>query len=340
MVGAGFAGLAAARTLGDHGHRVRVFDKGRGPAGRASVRRADGFQFDHGAQYFTARDPSFRRLVRSWTEGGLVAPWEGRFAALRGGRAEALEGSTERFVGVPGMNAPARHLAADLDVQTGSRVSALERADGRWILRLEEGAEEGPFDRVVVALPAAQAAELLQVAPALQAVCRGVELRPCWAVLLGLEQPYDVSFDGAFVDDSPLSWVARDSSKPGREGGEAWVLHAAPGWSAEHLGREPDEVIEVLEHELEARAGVPLPGGLHRDAHRWRYALADPPLEDGALCDHELGLAVAGDWCNGSRVEGAYLSGVAAAGRLLGALAGEAGPTPAAVSQPGLFDTP
>ena len=53
-------------------------------------------------------------------------------------------------------------------------------------------------------------------------------------------------------------------------------------------------------------------------AHRWRYALAQNPLAQEHLWDGENQLAVCGDWCNSSRIEGAYLSGVAAAGRVAG----------------------
>ena len=59
IVGAGIAGLAAGRVLHDAGHRVQVFDKSRSTGGRLCTRRGEGWQADHGAQYFTARHPDF-----------------------------------------------------------------------------------------------------------------------------------------------------------------------------------------------------------------------------------------------------------------------------------------
>ena len=82
VVGAGIAGLAAARALRAAGHSVIVFDKGRGPGGRASSRRAEPFAFDHGAQYFTVRDPRFQTVVDALRDRGVVAPWTGRIVAL------------------------------------------------------------------------------------------------------------------------------------------------------------------------------------------------------------------------------------------------------------------
>lgn len=70
VIGAGFAGLTVARHLLDAGHAVHLFDKGRGAGGRMSTRRQDGHEFDHGAQFFTAREESFRRAVEEWRSTG------------------------------------------------------------------------------------------------------------------------------------------------------------------------------------------------------------------------------------------------------------------------------
>jgi photolyase PhrII len=317
VVGAGLAGLTAARTLADHGHEVAVFDKGRGPGGRLSTRRTDLGPFDHGAQYFTARDRTFRRHVESWVHDGVAARWEGRVVRISGGGTEPSPG--ERFVGTPGMSALARHMAADLpDVRTGTRIDRIAGAPGAWTLGVEDGTEAGPFDAVLVCVPPAQATPLLDgVAPDLAAVAAGARMAPCWAVMATLARPADPGFDAAFVADGPLSWIARDASKPGRPAGERWVLHASPAWSEAHLEQAPDAVAPAL---VAAFAGLVGGGGetVAVSAHRWRYALPVPALEIGAAYDPALGLGLGGDWCAGARVEGAFLSGAALAGRVLG----------------------
>lgn len=323
VIGAGIAGLAAARTLSDAGHEVLVIDKGRGPGGRTSRRRADPFAFDHGAQYFTARDPRFRRVVGAWREQGLVAPWTGRIVELTDGEVRPKQETTERLVAVPGMSSLARHLADDLPVRCGVRVTGLQHALGRWQLGAEDGSSLGEFDRLVVTAPPAQAAELLHGGSPLAETLGEVEMAPCWAGMVGLEAPYPVELDGAFCSGGVLSWVARNSSKPGRSEAEAWVLHATPEWTLGHLELEREEVARELLRELERLTGQPAPATLHLDAHRWMYAQPAPGLDAGCLEDAERGLVVAGDAMTGGRVEGAWLSGVAAAGRLCAARARE-----------------
>lgn len=319
VIGAGLSGLICARSLSGHGHAVSVFDKARGVGGRMSTRRIADQSFDHGAQYFTVRDPLFARQVESWRQVGCVATWKGKITVLDAGGVRSKESNIERFVGVPGMNAICRHLAVDLDVTLETRVDSLEHVGDRWRLTSDGQSDLGSFDAVVISTPAPQAAELLlKAAPAVAARASQVEMAPCWAVMASFAKPLDLGFDGAFVHDSALSWVARNTSKPGRPQGEAWLLHASPDWSLAHLALDKKDVARQLLEAFGSAVGGFSAGPADLDAHRWRFALPTEPLTEPCLFDAGLRLGVCGDWCGGPRVEGAFLSGEAAAGRLQG----------------------
>lgn len=316
VIGAGLAGLAAARDLKDAGFRVKLFDKGRGVGGRTSSRRTHDFTFDHGAQYFTARDARFSKLVASARELGIVEPWRGEVVQLGAAGPEALTGDTERFVGVPTMSSLARHLASDLDVDCGVQVDSVQR-NGSDLFLFSEGISLGQYAGLICTLPAGQVPALLGEVTTLAALVSSVSMQPCWSVMLGFDRALDVPFDGAFVDASPLSWVARNSSKPGRPDREAWVLHAGPDWTTDYWNATPELVIESLTQAFADRAGTQLPAPVHAVAHRWRYSLPDPPLNEGSLYDPRSRIALAGDWCHGARIEGAVGSGWSAAARLI-----------------------
>jgi predicted NAD/FAD-dependent oxidoreductase len=210
------------------------------------------------------------------------------------------------------MSALGHALAEGLPVALSTRIRHLRGSAGAWILEHEGGAE-GPFDAVVLALPPAQAATL---APSLAARLAPATLHPCWAALLVHAEPLPLEFDGAFVESGPLSWIARDGSKPGRPAGERWVIHASPEWSAANLEEDPATVANALAEALAEAAGRPLPDPVSRDAHRWRYALPRTPLGVPFVAG-ENGLAACGDWCDGPRVEGAWQSGRALGAALL-----------------------
>jgi predicted NAD/FAD-dependent oxidoreductase len=133
-----------------------------------------------------------------------------------------------------------------------------------------------------------------------------------------------IDFDGVFLnmeavlDSAPLSWVARDSSKPKRPSRETWVLHASPSWSEMNIERDKAEVAHQLLKAFFEVLKIPAVPTITLEAHRWRFANTGQQANGECLFDRERLLAVCGDWTHGGRVEGAYLSGVAAAGSVLG----------------------
>ena len=318
VVGAGLAGLTAARILADQGHEVVVLDKARGAGGRMSTRREGEYRFDHGAQYFTARDPRFQRHVLAWRERGLVEAWDARIAVVGDGEEGSRRKETERYVAVPGMNAICSEIAAEMqDCRFGWTLQSANFGSRRWTLESSEG-EQLSADALVLAIPPDQARALLTDETVSEALA-DIGMQPCWAVMAVFDRPLFADCEAAFVNQGPLSWVSSQAARPGRPDVHAWVLHASPEWSLRHLESDAKTVQEKL---LAAAKDLPIAQSVETvwaTAHRWRYALAAQPLDRGALWFDERRLALAGDWCNGSRVEGAFLSGAAAAGRVMGA---------------------
>ncbi|MCV2350963.1 NAD(P)/FAD-dependent oxidoreductase [Paucibacter sp. Y2R2-4] len=316
VIGAGLAGLSCALRLQEAGHRVTVFDKSRGVAGRMSTRRNDAWQCDHGAQYFTARSAEFQAELARWVEAGVAALWTPRLQVFGGLAAHSPDQELQRWVGAPMMTAPAQWLAQGLQVHKEAQVSGLLREGQGWRLCGTESVTGGEaFDRVVLAVPAPQAAALLaDCAPAqsLAAQAAAVRMRGCWALMLSYAQPLDLGYDAAFVNAGPLRWVARNSSKPGRSGAETWLLHAEAEWSEQRLALPAEAVAAQM---LQAFADLGGPAPATWVTHRWLYADTAPEGQAAALSKPgylwvpELALGLCGDWLNGGKVEGAYLSG-------------------------------
>ena len=145
------------------------------------------------------------------------------------------------------------------------------------------------------------------------------KMHACWAVMVSFDESLELPFDGAFVQESPLSWISRNDSKPGRGGDyESWVLHASPDWSDQCIDEEPDTVLSNLIEAFWRATGSKPRATSYAASHRWRYAIPPQPLESRCLFDSRLKIGACGDWCSGPRVEGAFLSGMAMAGRVLG----------------------
>ena len=298
IVGAGMAGLSCGQRLSRLGHEVRLFDKGRGPGGRMATRRMEDsgstLHFDHGAQYFTARDPRFVEQVAHWEAAGVAARW-------------AAAGD-DAWVGTPAMNAPLKAMAGELGVQFGTRIEQLVRDGEGWQID-GEGAPDARFDAVLVAVPAEQAGPLLQPhAPAMATLADQTASDPCWTLMAGFEAPLALVQD-TLRQRGPIGWAARNNAKPGRANEECWVIQASPEWSRAHLEEDAETVAAALLAELAEANGGPLPRQLGATAHRWRFARSGTAGEE-ALWDAEQRIGVCGDWLIGPRVEAAYMSGL------------------------------
>lgn len=292
IVGAGMAGMACAEALQTAGMTVTLLDKGRGPGGRMSSRRVatamGEASFDHGAQYFTVRDPEFVACVDAWESLGLAARWPAAGA--------------EAWVGSPAMSAPLKHMARSLDVRWSHTVEAITREDDGWIIGDER------FDAALIATPAEQAAPLLRPLLAVFAErAAATRSAPCWTVMAAFSERVPVETD-ILREAGIVGWAARNSAKPGRSGPESWVVQAEPAWSTEHLEQAPETVVTPLLEALAARVGAALPSTLSATAHRWRYARSGTAGE-GFLWDRAARLGACGDWLLGPRVEAAFLSG-------------------------------
>ncbi|MDA8744552.1 FAD-dependent oxidoreductase [Rubripirellula amarantea] len=324
VIGAGIGGLMAARTLMDHGIDVTVFEKSRGVGGRTATRRVqdvEGLTFDHGAQYFTAKDRRFCRYVHSWIHDGVVQPWLGRIVELKvGGEIVSEKHSTSRYVGVPTMSSIARHLADELPIHFETRIVKMERtADDDWLLRDANGDTQGPFDKVICNCPPLQTLELIDGHSAMASTVKEVRMNPTWSMMFYADGLQNIDFDAAFINEGPLSWIAKNNSKPRRmpEQGQSWVVHASNDWTASNLELTRDEAQTQLLAAFAEATGHSPENIRYITAHRWLYAIPENPITEDCLWDSAAGIAACGDWCGGPRIEGAFLSGMAAAGVVL-----------------------
>jgi predicted NAD/FAD-dependent oxidoreductase len=351
VVGAGIAGLSAARELQRRGASVIVVDKGRGVGGRAATRRSDGVVYDHGAQFFTARSEEFRAEVDDWLNRGVVRYWTDRFpqrpragaagddrssaAAGTGGDGSGVGGKGApgrhaRYRGDPGMTAIAKDFAQGLDIRLSTRVVTVRRP----FELVTEAGDILPARGVILTPPVPQTIALLEAGGLAGAESR---IRPASRAADPQAQPRlgDIDYDKCLVllarlpagdagvasplgepgalrkPSDAIDWIADNGVKGVSPAAGALTVHFSPAFSDEYYDAPDADAAAAMLPKLREVLDVE---PTEYQVKRWRYSKPRRRLDMGAATLPDLpGLVLAGDAFAGARVEGAYLSGRAAA---------------------------
>ncbi|HBB25324.1 MAG TPA: hypothetical protein DCZ59_03570 [Bacteroidetes bacterium] len=308
IIGAGMSGLIAGHILQERGINVMLLDKGRGVGGRMATRRMEDAVFDHGAQFLTARSDWFINVVDTWISQGAVAPW---FATHDGG-------PHIRYRGVPSMNALAKHLARGLDVRLSTTVVSIGCFDSGWNISIEDGTVL-TADACLITAPIPQALALaknldLDVHPDELESLQRLEYDPCMAVMCTLASASGLPPDGPFrpAGSSCIALVADNAAK-GVSPVPCLTIHSTPEFARMHI-EEPEEAHRIMVDEAARYIKSEI---VHSVIHRWRFA--QPSTQHPApfsTLHSRPPLVLAGDAFGGARIEGAALSGLAAADHL------------------------
>ncbi|CAL4936309.1 unnamed protein product [Urochloa decumbens] len=360
VIGGGISGAVCASLLAARGVAVTLFDSGRGAGGRMAQRREvmeDGseLRFDHGAPYFTVTNDEVARVVSGWEARGIVAEWKAMFACFDRATGKFTDfekdGSAKKYVGVPGMNSVCKSLCLEDGVvaKFGVTVGKMDWLQdmSSWSLASLDGKDLGHFDYVVatdknVASPrfsglTGRPPPLdLSLFPRLSVMVQDIPVRPCFALMVAFSEPLAmVPVNGfSFNNSDYLSRAYCDTSKPGRScvppNRQSWVLHSTTEYASKVIDtigpRKPSadalaKVAEELFREFQA-TGLSIPQPIFMKAHRWGSAFPAIAVggDDKCVWDKSTKLAICGDFCASPSVEGAVLSAMRGASKILGCL--------------------
>jgi len=311
IIGAGMTGLTAAATLSARGLTVRLLEKSRGVGGRMATRRTDAGAFDQGTQFLTARTHSFINMLEGWNRTGLLRPW-----VTASGEATAQENDIVRYIGIPSMTAVPKHMARSQHLLLRHKVLRLDREDDHWVVRCDEDVAVRAT-AVIMTPPLPQALEILhasslELGSTLAEELQSISYNSCIALMAALAGPSAIPAPGGVsLGPEPVRWIA-DNYQKGIHTVEGTVtIHAGPAFSDEHYGDPEDVVQSLLLDAISPYLGSPV---RMTQIHRWRYSEPRSTAARAAvLAVEHPPLLIAGDSFGGPRVEGAALSGLAAA---------------------------
>ncbi|MBE2184728.1 MAG: FAD-dependent oxidoreductase [Anaerolineae bacterium] len=328
VIGAGLAGLTAARVLADAGKRVQLLDKSRSVGGRLATRRIGEGRADTGTQFFTAHDPEFQAFVERWLEEGIIFEWSRGWS---NGSLEETRDGFPRYAAKDGMNALAKHLAAGLDVRINTEIVTIQHLACGWIVTDKENTifEGGAL---VLTPPMPQSLKLIEASkisldPAVFEQLSSIGYEMCLTALLHVDGEMALPAPGAMQrPHANLSWIA-DNRRKGISKTHIITIQMGGNYSRALWALPDDQILGKLRVDLE-----PLMGGdswsiLEAQIKRWRYSRPLNPMSvthvltgvaNDSGSDETRPLLFAGDSFADAKVEGAFLSGLHGARALVG----------------------
>lgn len=321
VVGAGISGLLAATRLQRDGIQVTILEKGRGFGGRMASRRFEKAVFDHGAQFVTTREASFRELVEGWMGEGLARPWyKGPLGNMR-------------YVGVNGMNTVPKALGGKLNVFRSEKVTRLKFEKGRWVVFSDLSDEEGKVSKkrheaeyLILTAPVPQSLKLLQESNIDLDYDEEEELSritytKCITAMVQLNGPAGLPNPGAMDLNHPvLRWIGDNSLKNVSPVPGSITINSSPKFAERFWDASDEERLPVL---MDAARPFIKADVVNAVGHRWGFS--DPvriyrekePFRKPYYIDSEYPFALCGDGFGGARIEAAAISGMQLAEKLV-----------------------
>jgi predicted NAD/FAD-dependent oxidoreductase len=219
------------------------------------------------------------------------------------------------------MNQLAQHLAASLhDVRHNVTVSHINWLNNRWQVVDNKGLSLTSH-ALILTPPVPQSLELLHNIPLADSdkqALKRIHYSPCLCGLFVVDGAVNLSESGAIQDfNQTMYWIADNQAKGISPNQCIITIHAEERYSRQHYDDPNGATLAVMCELLQKYMSV---GASIKEAHlkKWRYGLPLTTYPHDVLKADGLPLLFAGDAFGGrGRVEGAYLSGLAAANAAL-----------------------
>ncbi len=313
VIGAGVSGLITAKEL-SRLNKVVVFDKSRGIGGRMATRRTNEYQFDHGAQFFTAKSKEFKEFCNKAKNDDIIEEWNCNFAEIIGNKINKQyqfnNNNNPHFVSKPQMNNLCKYIAKDLNVLLGKQVKYVNFDNKKWSLETIEDEVFNDFDYLILAIPSHQAINLIPKKFKHFDIISNIKMSGCFTLMLGFKEKLSTEFNAALIKESNISWISVNSCKPQRPEGFSLIINSSNSWADKNIEGDLEIIKEKMITSLRQIINFDLNNINYQNIHRWKYANAIPRQGNRSLYDPNFNLGVCGDWLISGRVESAFLSGL------------------------------
>ena len=319
VIGAGITGATLANLLKKK-VTITIFEKSRGVGGRMATRRADPYQFNHGAQYFKVKNKEFKNFLQPLMLNKIIKPLEANQIEILN---KKIIKSTKicnkkYFTAESKMNSVVKYfINNNFSIKLLCKIEKTVKENDKWFVIDSDQVSYGPYDWLFITIPPYQATEILYDNFKFLDIIKNIKMRSCYSLMLGFDKIKEFNFDTALFLDEDVAWLFIRKKIFKNKKYYNLLINSSYNFAEKNINSSKDELSDYLIKQVSDILKYDLNNFKHKALHFWKYAMSEKNNNLGSLIDEDLKVVVCGDWCMNGRIEGGFLSAKDAANKVL-----------------------
>jgi renalase len=307
IVGSGIAGSTIANLLSKK-YSIEIFDKARGPGGRASNRRyKDHLSFDHGLQYISPKSSKFKKFILKLKKKNVLKEWLGQHLDFTFERKE----KTIKYIGSKGNNDICKYLIKNIKANFNSTVTNIEFNSNYWTITINNK-DQVFFKYLILTCPFPQLKLLASKFIKKKIPNLKVNMTPNITAMVVYENYEKLPINSIKFKDEIISWAAQENTKDRFKADQiVWTIQCTDIFSKKIINllkKKKKKYESIIFKRFEKLLGYKTKNIVFKNLHGWRYAYNKLNTNLDTLWSDRDNLGVCADWFNGPYAECAWLS--------------------------------
>ena len=319
VIGAGITGATLANLLKNK-VTITVFEKSRGVGGRMATRRAEPYQFNHGAQYFKVENKEFEYFLQPLMSNKIIKPLESNQIEILNKKVikSTKICNKKYFTAESKMNSVVKYLINNnFSIKLLCKIEKTVKENDKWFVIDSDQVSYGPFDWLFITIPPYQATEILYDNFKFLDILKKIKMRSCYSLMLGFDKIKEFNFDTALFLDEDVRWLSISKKILEKKKYYNLLINSSFNFAEQNFNCNKDKISDYLIKQVSDILKCELNNYKHKALHFWKYAMSEKNNNLGSLLDEDLKVIVCGDWCMNGKVEGSFLSAKDAVNKLL-----------------------
>jgi|TARA_B100001094_G_scaffold188124_1_gene182352 predicted NAD/FAD-dependent oxidoreductase len=308
VIGSGISGATIANLLNKK-FQVNLYDKGRGPGGRASFKRIKGqIGFDHGTQYFSPKTIEFKKFANRLIKIKILKKWSGNHIFLNSKKKENKKHI--KIIGKKGNNDICKFLLKKVKCFYQSEVKKIYYKNKLWFLLFTDG-KIRTYKGVILTCPFPQLKKLSEKFINNTFIKRKLKMDANITVMIAIKK--NKKSPSSFLFDDPvLGWAGNENTKKRfKSKYDLWTLQSTFKWANKNIDKNKKNLkknSKILIDKFFKLTKIKKTKVIYSINHGWKYSSNSKPLKIRSYWDPQKKIGVCADWFIGPRLESGWIS--------------------------------